>query len=424
VAQRATSRAAAFLRVVDHGLRAAVVQRRFDEHDEASSFGIVMFPLEKGERPTRRVSRGQLAKQPMQRLPKAACDEPRGTLQSVRTRGRLMTKVCIVGAGAIGGLIGTRLAAAGRAHVSALARGATLDALRTHGWRMDTAVGQAAGDAPRRVQVAAARASDNAADLGVQDLVVIAVKGTALTQVARGIGPLLGPKTIVLPAMNGVPWWFCSALPGFEDGLASIDPGAEIARAIAFDRVLGCVVHASASMPEAGLVAHRAGQGLIVGEPRGGASERVREVADLLAHAGFDVTRSENVRYDVWYKLWGNLTMNPVTAITGATMDRALADPLVREFCSVAMREAAVIGERLGCPITQSPEDRHAITAKLGAVKTSMLQDVEAGRAIELDAIVTAVHEIGRRFGIATPAIDALLGLTRLFARERGLYPS
>ncbi len=326
-----------------------------------------------------------------------------------------MKKVCIVGAGAIGGLIGTRLAAAGRAQVSALARGATLDALRTHGWRMDTASG--------RVQ-AAARASDSAADLGEQDLVVIAVKGPALTQVVRDIGPLLGPRTAVMPAMNGVPWWFCSGLPGFDTGLSSVDPGGEIARAVAFDRVLGCVVHASASTPEPGLVAHRMGQGLIVGEPRGGASDRARDVSELLAHAGFDVTTSQNVRYDIWYKLWGNLTMNPVSAITGATMDRLLEDPLVRDFCSVAMREAAVIGARIGCAIAQSPEDRHAITAKLGAFKTSMLQDVEAGRAIELDAIVTSVHEIGRRLGIATPAIDALLGLTRVFAQGRRLYPS
>ncbi len=326
-----------------------------------------------------------------------------------------MKKVCIVGAGAIGGLIGSRLAAAGRAQVSALARGATLDALRTHGWRMDTASG--------RVQ-AAARASDSAADLGEQDLVVIAVKGPALTQVVRDIGPLLGPRTAVMPAMNGVPWWFCSGLPGFDTGLSSVDPGGEIARAVAFDRVLGCVVHASASTPEPGLVAHRMGQGLIVGEPRGGASDRARDVSELLAHAGFDGTTSQNVRYDIWYKLWGNLTMNPVSAITGATMDRLLEDPLVRDFCSVAMREAAVIGARIGCAIAQSPEDRHAITAKLGAFKTSMLQDVEAGRAIELDAIVTSVHEIGRRLGIATPAIDALLGLTRVFARGRGLYPS
>jgi 2-dehydropantoate 2-reductase len=326
-----------------------------------------------------------------------------------------MTKVCIVGAGAIGGFIGTRLAAAGRAEVSALARGATLQALREQGWRMDTASG--------RVQ-APARASNDAAELGRQDLVSIAVKGPALTQVAQGIAPLLGPQTLVLPAMNGVPWWFCQGVPGFDGGaLQSVDPGGHIAAAIPLEQVLGCVVHASTSAPEPGLVLHKMGQGLIVGEPRGGRSDRVQAVAGLLSHAWFDVTPSANVRYDIWYKLWGNLTMNPVSAITGATIDRVLSDPLVREFCSAAMREAAAIGERIGCRIDQSAEDRHTITAKLGAFKTSMLQDVEAGRPIELDAIVSAVREIGSRLGQATPNIDALLGLARLFGRTHGLYP-
>ena len=326
-----------------------------------------------------------------------------------------MTKVCIVGAGAIGGFIGTRLAAAGRAQVSAVARGATLDALRRHGWRLNTASG---------LVQAPARASDNAAELGPQDLVVIAVKGPALTQVAQGIAPLLGPGTIVLPAMNGVPWWFCEGVPGLGgEALQSVDPGGRIAAAIPFGQVLGCVVHASTAMPEPGLVQHKMGQGLIVGEPRGGRSDRVQAVVDLLAHAGFDATHAENVRYDIWYKLWGNLTMNPVSAITGATIDRVLGDSLVREFCSAAMREAAAIGARIGCRIAQSADDRHAITAKLGAFKTSMLQDVEAGRPIELDAIVAAVREIGARLGQPTPNIDALLGLARLFGRVHGLYP-
>ena len=325
-------------------------------------------------------------------------------------------KVCIVGAGAIGGFIGTRLAAAGRAEVSALARGATLLALRQHGWRLDTANGP--------VQ-APAYASDSAAELGVQDLVIVAVKGPALTQVAQGIAPLLGPATLVLPAMNGVPWWFCAGVPGWDGtALQSVDPGGRIAAAIPFEQVLGCVVHASASVVEPGRVQQRMGQGLIVGEPRGGRSERAQRVADLLADAGFDAAHADNVRYDIWYKLWGNLTMNPVSAITGATIDRVLGDPLVRGFCSAAMREAAAIGARIGCRIEQSAEDRHAVTAKLGAFKTSMLQDVEAGRAIELDAIVAAVHEIGARLGEPMPNIGALLGLTRLFGQVRGLYPA
>jgi 2-dehydropantoate 2-reductase len=324
-------------------------------------------------------------------------------------------KVCIVGAGAVGGFIGTRLAAAGGSEVSAVARGATLAALREHGWRLRSVDGL--------VQVPA-RATDRPAELGPQDLVVVAVKGPALGAVAGTIAPLLGSATIVLPAMNGVPWWFCLGREGFGDApLASVDPGGAIARAIPLAHVLGCVVHAATSAPEPGLVEHRMGRSLIVGEPAGGRSGRAQRVADLLAHAGFEVTHSENVRYDIWYKLWGNLTMNPVAAITGASVDRVLADPLVRAFCSAAMREAAAIGERIGCRIEQTAEDRHAVTAKLGAFKPSMLQDVEAGRPIELDAIVGAVREIGQRLGVATPNIDALLGLARLFGRAHGVYP-
>ena len=246
----------------------------------------------------------------------------------------------------------------------------------------------------------------------------------ALTAVASGIAPLLGPGTRVLPAMNGVPWWFCQGVPGFgEQALASVDPGGVIAAAVALERVIGCVVHVATSTPEPGLVLHKMGQGLIIGEARGGQSADVQAVADLFTHAGFEVKHSADVRHDIWYKLWGNLTMNPVSAITGATIDRLLADPLVRGFCSAAMAEAAMVGERIGCAIPQRPEDRHAITSQLGAFKTSMLQDVEAGRPIELDGIVTVVHEIARRVGVATPSIDAVLGLTRLFARVHGLYP-
>jgi 2-dehydropantoate 2-reductase len=224
--------------------------------------------------------------------------------------------------------------------------------------------------------------------------------------------------------MNGVPWWFGQGIAALgPHPLASVDPGGLVAQAIPLRHVIGCVVHASTSAPEPGLVQHKMGQGLIVGEPAGGTSDRAQQVADLLAHAGFDVTLSDRIRYDIWYKLWGNMTMNPISAITGATVDRVLADPLLREFCSAAMREAAAIGARIDCPIAQSPEDRHAITARLGAFRTSMLQDVEAGRAIELDAIVGAVQEMGSRLAEPTPNIDVLLGLTRLFARVHGLYP-
>ncbi|MBX3604729.1 MAG: 2-dehydropantoate 2-reductase [Piscinibacter sp.] len=326
-----------------------------------------------------------------------------------------MDKVCIVGAGAIGGFIGARLALHGAAQVSALARGATLDALRTHGWRLRE------GGALRQGPVAA---SDEPAELGPQDLVLVAVKGPALAEVAPRLGPLLGPDTVVLPAMNGVPWWFGRGIAALgPEPLASVDPGGRIAGAIPFERVLGCVVHLAASTAEPGLVEHRMGQGLIVGEPGGGDSVRAQRIGALLRAGGLDVTVSADVRRDIWYKLWGNLTINPVSAITGATADRVLDDPLVRDFCSRAMREAAAIGERLGCPIEQSPTDRHAVTRKLGAFRSSMLQDADAGRPLELDAIAGVVHELGARLDVPTPNVDALFGLARLFGRTHGLYP-
>jgi 2-dehydropantoate 2-reductase len=324
-------------------------------------------------------------------------------------------KVCIYGAGAIGGLIGARLAAAGRATVSVIARGATLEAVRRHGMRLQQ------GGADLQVPVVA---TDDPQALGPQDLVVVAVKTPALSGVAARIGPLLAPATVVLPAMNGLPWWFFDALPGPLMGtrLETMDPDGTIGRAIPTGHVIGCVVHAAASMPSPGLVRHGMGDHLIVGEPDGSSSTRLVELAALLSHAGFEVACSARIQNDIWYKLWGNLTMNPVSALTGATADRILDDPLVRDFCSAVMAEAAEIGARFGCNVTQTPEERHAVTRKLGAMKTSMLQDVEAGKPIELDAIVGAVREIGARVGVATPSINALFGLARLFGAVRGLY--
>ena len=330
-------------------------------------------------------------------------------------------KICIVGAGAIGGWIGTKLAAAGThevsAHeVSALARGDTLAALQQHGWRLDTVTGL--------VQAPLHRASSNASDLGVQDLIVIAVKSQSLADVAPTLSPLIGKHTLILPAMNGVPWWFMQAI--WDQPLQSTDPRGLIQQALPANQVIGCVVHASTSAPSPGLARHHGGQKLIVGEPQGelegASSARVVALVQALSGAGFEVVHSKDIRHNIWYKLWGNMTMNPISAITGATIDRVLGDKLVRGFCSSVMLEAQAIGARIGCPIDETPEDRHAVTAKLGAFKTSMLQDVEAGRAIELDAIVGAVREIGERLEMHTPNIDALLGLTRLLGQSKSLY--
>ena len=323
-------------------------------------------------------------------------------------------KICIVGAGAIGGWLGARLALAGHT-VSVLARGATLAALRAQGLRLQT---------NGQTQTVPVQASEQAAVLGVQDLVIIAVKAPSLLAVARQIAPLMDANTVVLSAMNGVPWWFFQGFGGPYQGkvLQTVDPRGEIASLIPARQVLGGVVHASCISPEPGRVVHGFGQGLIVGEPSGGASTRVQALALTLRDAGFDASVSAQIQRDIWFKLWGNMTMNPVGALTGANIAQTLADPLVRAFCSSVMLEASEIGARLGLPIAQNPDDRHAVTLKLGAFKTSMLQDVENGKPLELDALVAAVRELGQLTGVPTPQTDALLGLTRLMAQMRSLY--
>lgn len=322
----------------------------------------------------------------------------------------VFNRVCIVGAGAIGGWIGAGLARAG-CSVSVFARGATLEALQEHGLRLGT----------ERYPVTA---SSNAQELGVQDLVVIAVKAPSLLDVVRQVGPLIGTNTVVLTAMNGVPWWFFQGFGGNLAGtqLQAVDATGDIAAALSAAHVVGCVVHASCSVDAPGVVRHHFGNGLIIGEPSGQQGQRVPALAELLVRAGFATTVSAQIQKDVWYKLWGNMTVNPISALTGATTDLILGDELVRNFVSSVMLEAKEIGARIGIPIDQQPSDRHQITLKLGAFKTSMLQDVEAGRAVELDALVTVVKELGGLTGVATPFTDALLGLSRLQARVRGLY--
>jgi len=323
-------------------------------------------------------------------------------------------KVCIVGAGAIGGWMGVKLARAGHA-VSVLARGATLFAIHANGLQL------VEGGETLSVAV---RASADAGEIETPDLLIIAVKAPGLRDAALSVKSLIGPNTIVLTAMNGVPWWFFdrSDRPLAGTQLTTIDPTGEIAASIHAGNVIGCVVHAACSVDSPGVIRHKMGQRLIIGEPRGGESPRLKALHEALLAAGFEPESSTDIQRDVWFKLWGNMTMNPVSALTGATTDRILDDPLTREFCSAVMREAQAIGGKIGIPIAQTPDERHAVTRKLGAMKTSMLQDVEAGKGVELDALVAAVAEIGQKVGVATPYTDALLGLTRLMARGRGLY--
>jgi 2-dehydropantoate 2-reductase len=272
----------------------------------------------------------------------------------------------------------------------ALARGGTLTALREHGIRLRR------GD---EVSACPIKASDNASALGQQDLVVLAVKGPALAAAAQGASALLGPDTIVLPAMNGMPWWFFEGLPGPLSGrrLATIDPDGQIEAALPTCHVVGCVVYAACTTSEPGVIVPRAGNGLVVGEPAGGGSARLDRVTDVLRSSGFDVEVSSRIQQAIWYKLWGNMTVNPISAITGATADRILDDPLVRAFILRVMAEAAQIGDRIGCPIKESGEDRNAETRKLGAFKTSMLQ-------------VTSVNECKFGCGLRWPLVSSPVG--------------
>ena len=328
-------------------------------------------------------------------------------------------RICVYGLGAIGGLFAARIARTGRT-VSAVARGATLETARREG----LALIEREGERERR-SVVRVEASDRPGDLGPQDLVILTVKTTGLVEVAREIAPLLGPETVVLSAMNGLQWWFFHGMDASLGALRleTVDPGGLLTAAIDPKRVVGCVTHLSSSSPAPAVIRHGTGERLIVGEPGGGAAPRTREIVELLRAAGFEVEPSDRIQRDIWIKLWGNMTMNPVSAITGATADRILDDDLVRGYLSRCMVEAARIGERIGLPIAMSPDERHAITRKLGAFRTSMLQDAEAGRALELDALVSVVVEIGRQVGVDMPAIESLLGLSRLYARVRRLYP-
>ncbi len=329
-------------------------------------------------------------------------------------------KVAIVGVGAVGGVfahfMGANLASQ-NIELSAIATGKTLETLRAEGVTLIDSAGEA--------HTTKLKVSDNPADLGPQDLVIVAVKGPAVQSVAPIVRALLAPHTTVLVAMNGVPWWFFDGFGGECEGLAlaAVDPNGVIAENIPTAHVLGCVVHLSSQSPRSGRIEQLKGKQLILGEPSGGASDRANAVAALLNEAGFEVKVSAQIQQDIWFKLWGNMTMNPVSAITGAPCDQILDDALVRSFCSAVMLEAQAIGHRIGCAIAQNPEDRHGVTRRLGSFKTSMLQDVENGRSIELDNLVSAVRDMGQHLKLATPNIDALLGLTRLMARVRGLYP-
>ena len=314
-------------------------------------------------------------------------------------------KIAVVGAGAIGGWIAARLALAGL-DVSVVARGETLQAIDTEGLRL-TDNGET-----RCVAVAT---SDDPATLGEHDIVVVAVKAPALVEIASTLEPLIGPETLIVPMLNGVPWWFTA------EPLSSVDPSGAIANALPFDRIVGCVVHASCRREAPNHVRVVQADRLILGEPDGGSSDRVARLCDLFHTDGIRSEQSASIRSEIWYKLWGNATLNPVSALTRATADQLLDDDAILDFMSEAMDELAAVGAAIGCPVDETAEDRMAVTARLGAFKTSMLQDVEASRPIELEALLGAPIEIARRIDVPTPQLDRIYAMTRLLSENLGL---
>ena len=323
-------------------------------------------------------------------------------------------KICIYGAGAVGGLMAGWLARAGHA-VSVVARGAHLTAIRAKGLRIRSE----GKDSAYPVQ-----ADSDPAKLGPQDAVVVAVKGQSLPGVARGIGPLLGPATSIVTAMNGVPWWFFDRLR-FGDGklrLESLDPGGALSRAMPTERIVGCVVHLAASTPEPGLIGHNMSRRLILGEPGGRNTERTKSIAGALTQAGFECVQSAFIEKDFWVKLLGNVSFNPVSALTLSTADRLIADAEVKAYMVAIMREVLAIGRAVGVDADIDPEARIEMARNLGKFKTSMLQDLEAGKSLEIDGLLTGTLEVARKAGVPAPFTESLSGLARMRAQSTGQY--
>lgn len=322
-------------------------------------------------------------------------------------------RICILGAGAIGGFLGARVALAGAAEVCLVARGRHLEALRADGLTLVT------GEDRRVVRVPA---TDTPADLGPQDYVIVTLKANAVPAMVPAMAPLLGPDTCVVMGVNGVPWWYFHALPGPWEGrrLASVDPGDTQWTGIGPARVLGCVVHPAAEVIAPGVVRHIDGTRFSLGEPSGERSQRALVLSAVLAAAGLKAPVRPDIRNEIWVKLWGNLSFNPLSALTGATLDVLCADEGTRGLARAMMVEAQAIAEALGVRFPIDVDRRIAGAAAVGAHKTSMLQDLERGRPMEIEALVGAVAELGRLVGVATPTVDTVLALARLRARLAG----
>ena len=319
-------------------------------------------------------------------------------------------KFCIVGAGAIGGFVGAKLAHAGE-DVTFIARWKNLDAIRTRGMTVrmnDGSVLEAKG----------AKATDSFAAVGHVDCVILALKSHQVEAVVYQLPPLLGPKTTIITMQNGIPFWYFHKHGGALEGRAieAVDPCGVCRDGIPAERIIGCVVYPATELVAPGLVRHVEGDRFPLGELDGSISNRVKDLADIFAKSGLKAPVLENIRNEIWLKLWGNLTFNPISALTHATLQDICQFPLGRELAANMMKEAQAVAEKLGASFRVTLEKRIEGAEKVGRHKTSMLQDVEAGRAIEIDALVGSVVELGRLTGVATPTITAIYQASKLLA--------
>lgn len=320
-------------------------------------------------------------------------------------------KIAIIGAGAIGGLVGAKLALAGE-DVTFMVRGGNLDAIRTSGIRLITTDGEQR--VARNVS-----ATDHYDRAGPQDIVILAMKAHQVEAVANDVPKLFGPDTVVVTMQNGIPYWYFHKHGGHLEGstVRSVDANGLVSAKIPADRVIGCVVYPASELVAPGVVKHVEGDRFPVGELDGSASDRVNRVSACFTHAGFKAPVLDNIRAEIWLKLWGNLTFNPISSLSHSTLVDICQYPPSRHLAAAMMREAQAVAHKLGIDFRVSLEKRIAGAEKVGKHKTSMLQDVEAGRAPEIDALVGAVVELARLTDTPTPHIDTVYSLVKLLAR-------
>ncbi|WP_342361076.1 2-dehydropantoate 2-reductase [Terrarubrum flagellatum] len=326
-------------------------------------------------------------------------------------------KICIFGAGAIGGYLAEGLSRVEGVDLSIVARGKHLAAIREKGLRL------LIGDEER---VCRPRATDDPSTLGPQDFVIVCLKAHQAWEAAEQMKPLLSAHTAVVTGQNGVPWWYAHGLDGrfSEARFPSVDPDGRQWRVIGPERAIGCVVYPATEIIELGVIKHGYGDKFALGEPDGTRSLRCERLANALIAAGFDAPVLDDIRSEIWLKLWGNLCFNPISALTRATLDVVAAEPGTRALSIAMMTEAKKIAELFGASFRVDIERRVNGAARVGAHRTSMLQDLEHGRPLEIDALLTSVQEMGRFAGVETPYIDAVLGLVQQLGRSLGLYPA